>query len=157
MGSTAKATAIAVAKLPQHVGRGILSVPEALTKIAKKNKEEEKLEHADKLAFISKEIIEGQGNRRIVRESMEECMKEVSSHLESFLNDNPLALYEEWITSLHPDNAEFADARIDHRFYVEDSDHRILWNQCMEAMDRKDSIVHAKNLEPSYNRATCTD
>ena len=80
-------------------------------------------------------------------------MKEVSTHLESFLHDNPTASYEEWISSLHPDNAEYADGSIDHRFYVEDSDHRILWNECMEAIGRKDGIIRVRVMEPSYNRA----
>ena len=157
VGSKAKATAVAVAKVPQHIGRGILSVPQTISKIANKNKnnneETNKLDFADKLEFINKEIIEGQGNRRIVKESMAECMKEVSTHLESFLHDNPTASYEEWISSLHPDNAEYADGSIDHRFYVEDSDHRILWNECMEAIGRKDGIIRVRVMEPSYNRA----
>ena len=153
VGSKAKATAIAVAKVPQQIGRGILSVPQTISKIANKNKDNEKLDFADKLDFINKEIVEGQGNRRMVRESMAECMKEVSTHLESFLHENPSASYEEWIASLHPDNAEYADGSIDHRFYVEDSDHRILWNECMEAIGRKDGIIQVRAVEPSYNRA----
>lgn len=152
-----KKTAIAVAKVPQHIGRGILSVPQTITKIATKNKNKEdknSLEFAAKLEFINKEIVEGQGNRRIVRESMAECMKEVNTHLESFLNENPTASYEEWIASLHPDNAEYADGSIDHRFYVEESDHRLLWNECMGAIDRNDSIIEVRVVQPNYDRTT---
>ena len=97
VGTKAKKTAIAVSKVPQHIGRGILSVPQTISKLAKnKNKAagNNKLEHADKLEFISKEILEGQGNRRMVRESVEDCMKEITTHLESFLNDNSTSRHQ---------------------------------------------------------------
>ena len=62
--------------------------------------------------------------------------------------------YEEWIADLHPDNAEYADGSIDHRFYVEESDHRQLWNIYMEALGFVHQIVPAKSVQPNYNRST---
>lgn len=53
-------------------------------------------------------------------------------HLNEFLITHPYATYEEWIGKLHPENVTQQDkttTTIDHRFYVEDSDHRMLWNE----------------------------
>ena len=97
--------------------------------------------------------MEDQGRREIVRQSQSDCMKEVIDHLELYLNHNPRGTaYEDWVAALHPDNAEYADGSIDHRFYVEDSDHRLLWNKCMEERDLLERIVDANSLEPNYNR-----
>jgi len=151
--SKAKSTVINIVKVPQTIGRTILSVPE---KILKKSKEEKKVEprqkFADKLAFICGEIIEEQKGRQIVRESQLECMREITNHLKMHLVEHPSATYEEWIAAVHPDNAEYSDGRIDHRFYVEDSDHRILWNKFMKELEFFDSIIEVKSVDPSYNR-----
>ena len=69
-------------------------------------------------------------------------------HLSEFLITHPYATYEEWIAKLHPDNVTTTTTNsnnnggggnksqsaisIDHRFYVEDSDHRKLWNEMIE-------------------------
>ena len=52
------------------------------------------------------------------------------SHLEEFLIKNPSGSYEEWIRELHPDNVD-QNGILDHRFYLEDSDHRQLWNDSL--------------------------
>ncbi len=137
--------------VPQSVGRTIISVPEQIIKKSKRKQEAEP-QFAEKLAFISEEIIENQKGRKIVRESQLECMKEITNHLKPFLVQHPNATYEEWVAELHPDNAEYSDGRIDHRFYVEDSDHRILWNGFMKELDFTDRVVEAKSMHPSYNR-----
>lgn len=152
--SVLKDTAKSLFKLPQAVGRTILSVPEAasqqlLNRRGKTSKEKD--EHSDTIDFISKEIIGDQERNELVRTSQSECMKEITDHLFPFLRENPDATYEEWIASLHPDNADYADGRIDHRFYVEDSDHRLLWNECMLAMQLKERNILPKSVEPSYN------
>ncbi len=194
--STAKKAALAVPKtvlnVPVAVGRTILSVPKTVAgavNVAKeKNKNREKNnegtkvkimgpKYAEKLAFINREIVEEQERRWLVRESQTECMKEIIAHLGKFLNENPDALYEEWIAALHPENAEYVDPnQIDHRFYLEDSDHRLLWNEFMTIMmehkagagiaeaegaihiecnhEWSDRIVEVKKMSPSYNRST---
>mmetsp|Transcript_9512 Transcript_9512/g.14689 ORF Transcript_9512/g.14689 Transcript_9512/m.14689 type:complete len:189 (+) Transcript_9512:88-654(+) len=49
-------------------------------------------------------------------------------HLDEFIEkNNQSSTYEEWISELHPDNVQESGA-IDHRFYVHDSDHRLMWN-----------------------------
>lgn len=165
----AKNTVMTVVKVPQHIGRTILSVPKTISKITNKKKKNEKDQppkFADRLEFINQEILEGQTTRRIVRESHAECLKEINDHLTLFLKDSSDSdsddtsantcnhTYEEWIAELHPDNAEYADGSIDHRFYVEDSDHRQLWNIYMEALGFVKQIVPAKSVQPSYNRST---
>jgi hypothetical protein len=154
--STAKKTVISVAKVPQHIGRTIISVPQTISKLANKNDdtsvEEEKPKFADKIAFISREILEDQGRNKLVRESQADCMKEISNHLGSFLTDNPAAKYEEWVAAVHPDNAEYTDGSIDHRFYVKDSDHRILWNKYMQELNCPGRLIEVRSVDPKYNR-----
>ena len=162
----AKTTVKTVVKVPHHIGRTILSVPQTISKIANKKKKdkEEPLKFADKLEFINQEILEGQAMQEIVRESQAHCLKEMIFHLTLFLsdyddsNDNYIDTcnhtYEEWIAELHPENAEYVDGRIDHRFYAEESDHRQLWNTYMEILGFEDHAVSAKCVQPSYNRTT---
>ena len=171
--TTVKTTVKTVVKVPQHIGRTILSVPQTISKIANKRKKDKQppLKFAEKLEFINQEIIEGQVTRKIVRDSQADCLKEINDHLTLFLSDNNddggddndtgdvssntcSHTYEEWIAELHPDNAEYADGSIDHRFYVEESDHRQLWNTYMEALGFEGNIVPAKSVQPNYNRTT---
>mmetsp|Transcript_17228 Transcript_17228/g.32610 ORF Transcript_17228/g.32610 Transcript_17228/m.32610 type:complete len:165 (-) Transcript_17228:14-508(-) len=153
--SVLKDTAKSLFKLPQAVGRTILSVPEAATrKIIDRRGNRcntENDQHSATIDFISKEIIGNQERNELVRKSQSECMKEITDHLFQYLHENPDATYEEWIASLHPDNAAYTDGRIDHRFYVEESDHRLLWNECMSTMQSEERIVSPKSLEPNYN------
>lgn len=152
--NTAKSTATKLIQVPQRVGAKILSVPEAVIgTLSKKQSEDSRPECRSTIDFISREIIEEQDRNQLVRQSQAECMKEVTTHLVSYLGQHPEATYEEWIASLHPDNAEYSDGRIDHRFYVEDSDHRKLWNECMEeVLNCPDRIVKTSTEPPSYNR-----
>lgn len=188
---SAKKVALAVPKtvvnVPITIGRTILAAPdavkEAVTKAQSKGQnasddaaraallaanEDKKPKHADKLEFICREILEEQERNGIVRQSQSDCMNEIVSHLEIFLREKPDAIYEEWISELHPENAEYVEAnRIDHRFYVEESDHRVVWNECMKmmtmhsgnndtAVDRNwsDRVVETRSMDPSYNRTT---
>ena len=86
---------------------------------------------ADMLEDINKEILEEQKRKSICRKAKESCFLAIQEHLSDFLKQHPYGTYEEWITDLHPDNVResASDDGIDHRFYVEESDHRILWNE----------------------------
>ncbi|KAL9185819.1 hypothetical protein ACHAXT_003596 [Thalassiosira profunda] len=72
---------------------------------------------------------------RIKREAEEICLNATKDHLLDFIRDNPDASYQTWIEELHPENAhdgtllEGMGKTIDHRFFVEESDHRRLWNE----------------------------
>lgn len=71
---------------------------------------------------------------RLKREAIETCLNATSEHLLSFIKERPSAKYHEWIEDLHPENAhegallEGLGKTIDHRFFVEVSDHRRIWN-----------------------------
>ncbi len=72
---------------------------------------------------------------RLKKEAEEACLNATTDHLLSFIKDNPSAKYHQWIEDLHPENAydgdllEGLDKIIDHRFFVEKSDHRRIWNE----------------------------
>lgn len=68
-------------------------------------------------------------------------------HLTEYLITHPDATYEQWIGNLHPENVESANV-IDHRFYVEDSDHRKLWN---ENLGEERQFVPARSVNDSSN------
>lgn len=74
---------------------------------------------------------------RMKRATLEACMVEVETHLDRFLKSNPwTGTYEQWIGELHPENLRVnphsGEMVIDHRFYVEGSDHRRLWNSTVD-------------------------
>ena len=75
-------------------------------------------------------------------------------HLEEFISKSSVTrTYEEWIADLHPENVvtvhhnanattnanvttSATSIGIDHRLYVEDSDHRMLWNELIGDSER---------------------
>lgn len=73
--------------------------------------------------------------KELVREATALCQAEIETHLREFLHMHPDATYEDWIQDLHPDNIteanlqSSADFHVDARFYLIDSDHRLLWNE----------------------------
>ena len=90
-------------------------------------------ELADKLEIVNKDLKDEADRKEIVRESLAACHAEMKEHLDEFLHRRPTATYEEWIKELHPENVspgrlleDFDE--VDIRFYVPDSDHRLLWN-----------------------------
>lgn len=89
---------------------------------------------ADKLEAIKKETKDETERKQLMEEALAKCKAEMEDHLSSFLFLNPKAEYEDWIQDLHPENAQdgtllpdFKD--VDLRFYIADSDHRLMWNQ----------------------------
>jgi len=72
---------------------------------------------------------------RMKREAEQSCLDATKEHLLGFIKDNPTAKYHQWIEDFHPENAhdgtllEGLGKTIDHRFFVEESDHRRLWNE----------------------------
>lgn len=104
---------------------------------------EEKQAFADHLEHVNEEILQEQQRKELVREAEARCRATIIHHLHEFLVRFPLATYEEWISDLHPDNVtptkqkqqqQDKEDNIDHRFYVVDSDHRIIWNGLMEEL-----------------------
>lgn len=78
---------------------------------------------------------------RMRRDTCAACMLEVEIHLDKFLRSRGDGTYEQWIGELHPENVR-TDVRrpgektLDHRFYIEGSDHRRLWNSRVYPMRR---------------------
>jgi len=84
------------------------------------------------------EIMEEQERKCMRREAIAACIRTILEHLSGFLKELPESTYEQWILKLHPDNAHDQHhsnvAKIDHRFYVEESDHRLIWNKNMDTL-----------------------
>ena len=97
------------------------------------------LERQQELADL-KLLEEEEEGRVLCRKAIAACMQTILKHLEVFLEYNSQATYEDWIMKLHFDNTD--DHRhekvelIDHRFYVEESDHRIIWNKNMDTLSK---------------------
>ena len=92
-------------------------------------------------------------------------------HLKDFIHNHPNATYEEWIATLHPDNVTTTSGdaditghtnsasnsnpsinsipKIDHRFYIESSDHRIMWNEYLVQQQQK-NWNNDENYNPYY-------
>jgi hypothetical protein len=91
-------------------------------------------ELADHLEHINTELGEEADRKKQCREAHAACLQTILDHLAEFLEARPDAVYEDWISELHPDNLDMAKANIDHRFYVKESDHRMIWNSSMESL-----------------------
>lgn len=89
----------------------------------------------EQLEAMNQENEQEQQRRKIRLEAKTAMLDAVKDHLESFLAENRNASYEQWIEELHPENAqeglllEGLGKTIDHRFYVEDSEHLQIWNE----------------------------
>mmetsp|Transcript_9020 Transcript_9020/g.17014 ORF Transcript_9020/g.17014 Transcript_9020/m.17014 type:complete len:182 (+) Transcript_9020:400-945(+) len=83
---------------------------------------------------------------QLCREATEACLRETISHLYHFLQDcdNHDAKYEDWIKDVHPENVD--GCRVDHRFYIKDSEHLSIWNALMETLNRTNKIVVPRTL-----------
>jgi len=78
----------------------------------------------------------------MMRDAEAACTKVIETHLAEFIEHNPTGTYEEWLCELHPDNnyegillEGFSE--LDHRFYIESSDHRLLWNKNLDGIRRE--------------------
>ena len=181
--SRAKLTVKRIANVPQKIGHTILSVPDT---IFNKQQQQQQNEGNDEATLrgggatsvgsiqhgvLCSNIIDDQKGRIAVRESKEECMKEITDHLKLHLFQSADFVtsyeYEEWIAALHPDNVHHNNndgsrtttTIIDHRFYIQDSHHRQLWNEFMMKLECRESIVEARsNIDPTkYRNRTLID
>jgi hypothetical protein len=109
---------------------------------------------ADELDRVNQENREEQERKDLCRQAEQACLLAVKEHLQSFLQEKrDDAAYEEWIGELHPDNIYIKDdgsgTIVDPRFYIQDSDHRILWNDAVTESCSADSlsrIVKARRI-----------
>jgi hypothetical protein len=124
-------------KLGQKIGGAASMFGQSLQKL-NLAKAIDQMEHdqelADSLERKNQDIQEEAQAREMMREAEAACTEAMESHLTDFLQEHPNATYEEWIADLHPEN--FHEGKLleglkelDHRFYVQESDHRRLWNK----------------------------
>lgn len=83
---------------------------------------------------------------RLCREATEACLRAIISHLDNFIQncDNCDAKYEDWIRDVHPENVD--GFSVDHRFYIKESEHLLIWNALMEALNKQSHMVSPRSL-----------
>ena len=167
-----KATTQTIANVTQPVGQAVMNIGRKRPKNDSNDNDQQdnNKDSVDKVAFACEEIIDSQRDRALVKESQEETMDVLRQHLGSyFMANNNEGTYEEWICQLHPDNViekkeggndddgngdpngedeEATQASkdiIDHRFYLEDSHHRILWNAFVSMLNKHELVVAPSN------------
>lgn len=92
------------------------------------------------------------------REAEERTLTLTKDHLMGFIKEHPHGTYHEWIEDLHPENAhdgtllEGLGKTIDHRFFVEESDHRRIWNEHLTTFVEVDSGETGRNFVPPRAR-----
>lgn len=161
--SKAKMTAKRIVNAPQKLGHSILTAPDKIFNKQRECQQEMKEERDEATAEfhgkICSNIIDDQSGRIAVRESQEECMREITEHLNLYIfeitssNSHSVRYdYKNWIEALHPDNVNYVGSGrplIDHRFYMKDSHHRILWNEYMIKLDCRDAMVREESRDPT--------
>ena len=97
--------------------------------------------------------------QRICLEATMACLWNIIEHLFDFLEQNNCnehtndaydksicrcshPQYKDWIRELHPENVN--GKVVDHRFYVQESDHRMVWNEHMKMNDRMDLVIQPR-------------
>eukprot|EP00535_Pseudo-nitzschia_heimii_P006722 CAMPEP_0197183384 /NCGR_PEP_ID=MMETSP1423-20130617/7791_1 /TAXON_ID=476441 /ORGANISM="Pseudo-nitzschia heimii, Strain UNC1101" /LENGTH=110 /DNA_ID=CAMNT_0042633961 /DNA_START=104 /DNA_END=433 /DNA_ORIENTATION=+ len=101
--SRAKSSVKRIVNVPQTIGQSILSAPSRI--FNKKGREQHNEEQRDERTTelhgnVCSKIIEEQNGRIAVRESQEECMREITEHLNMYIftitdsSPNSVARYE---------------------------------------------------------------
>lgn len=86
------------------------------------------------------------------RAARDACLAEIEGHLHDFLRRRPDARYEEWVAELHPESLRLGEGGgIDRRYYVEDSDHRRVWNARVGARSFVPATVQGAGYSPLSN------
>lgn len=162
--SKATSRAKRIVNVPQRIGQSILQGPGNIFK--KRQQAEEKEDRDETIHNIHDRICTTIIDDQAVRESQEQCMREITEHLNQYIFNLPDTVerydYNHWIESLHPENVDYLGSGrslIDHRFYMKDSHHRNLWNEYMIKLDSPDSIVMAESREMKnyYQNETLMD
>jgi len=164
----AKSSAKRIVEVPQTIGQSILSAPNRIFNNKRREQQREQRDEATSKLHrnVCSNIINEQNGRIAVRESQEECMREITEHLNLYIftitDSSPHSVaryeYKDWIESLHPDNVNYLRSGrsiLDHRFYIKDSHHRILWNEYMIKLDCRASMVmeESRDLAPSTDKS----
>jgi len=95
---------------------------------------------------------------KLKKEAEDSCLSATTEHLLAFVTDHPDAKYHQWIEDLHPENAhdgtllEGMGKTIDHRFFVEESDHRRIWNENLFTLLDPDRSTGGRDFVPARAR-----
>ena len=138
-------------RLKESIGNALQKINQTVNLAHMIDLLEQQQELADYMEVVNTENKEEQERKRLCREATALCLKEIHEHCTTYLREHPDdASYEEWIRECHPDNVEDdGRATIDHRFYVMDSDHRIIWNSYCDMMghpERKIKYLYEQTL-----------
>ena len=112
---------------------------------------------ADQLEMYNMDLEEEQERKRIVHEAQDACRHAIREHLVSFFhehycyNHEGVPSYESWIRELHPDNINEKTNQIDERYYLIDSDHRMMWNDLIK-QKIKETRIDAKMQQGGEHR-----
>jgi hypothetical protein len=124
-----------------------LQLAEKLNAINIDMEEEEARKEIEQYNRRQEEMRDLEEMMRFKREAEESCLNTTTEHLLGFIQAHPTATYQQWIEDLHPENAhdgallEGLGKTIDHRFFVEESDHRRIWNENLfTSLDRDCSV-----------------
>jgi hypothetical protein len=93
------------------------------------------------LLMFNERMKEEAMRRDVRREAEAACLQTMKEHLELFLQEHEGGTYEQWIYAFHPENTQDMSLIMDYkevdvRFYVEESDHRRLWNDMVNDPSR---------------------
>jgi len=100
---------------------------------------------------------------KMKREAEESCLNATVEHLVGFIQEHPRATYHQWIEEFHPENAhdgallEGLGKTIDHRFFVEESDHRRMWNDHLLTFLEPNSSEGRDFVPASKNQVEAAD
>ena len=94
-------------------------------------------------------LLDGEDPEVLSKRAYEACLQFILDHFEAFVEETPNVTYEEWIEEIHPENTRMWKSKdnlltVDHRFYVEASDHRKIWNDNLGGVRQ---FVPVRNFE----------
>lgn len=93
--------------------------------------------------------------KRMCRKAIATCLEFIHEHCNEFIKTKGGdASYEAWIQEFHPECIGSKSGCLDHRFYVRDSDHRIIWNGYCDMYgypERKIQYIHSCEDEKSID------
>lgn len=105
---------------------------------------------ADDLENLNTELQEESERKKLVASVKADCLEDMKTHLQEFLQEFADGTYIEWIQKLHPDNVDDETGEIDSRFYTAKSDHLLLWNEeMMRKEESTDRIIHPRGSSSS--------
>ena len=126
--------------------------------VRRQGQQAEELEERERQMRMERINREREESEKMVHEAARMMLDINRRHLEDYLTNHPAATYEEWIADLHPENVmteethgvEGKKIAIDHRYYVEDSDHRILWNEMITASQQEADLEGRAQNYPQH-------